>query len=76
MIRIILYPFNNIIILLIKVYKITKIRKFDKCLHYPSCSSYGLLAFKKYNFFVATKKTYMRVKDCNPFSKRSYIDYP
>ncbi|WP_130735413.1 membrane protein insertion efficiency factor YidD [Flavobacterium sp. J27] len=76
MLRILLSPFNRIAILFIKLYKITKRRKYDKCLHYPSCSTYGILALQKYNFFKAIKITYKRLKDCNPFSNRSYIDYP
>lgn len=59
-----------------KVYQKTKIRKHSKCLHYPSCSNYGIMAFKKYNFFKAFKITFNRYNDCNPFSNRPYIDYP
>lgn len=46
------------------------------CLHYPSCSKYGLLAFTKYNFMYALEITSARWRDCNPFSGRPYIDYP
>ncbi len=48
----------------------------SKCLHYPTCSEYGVLAYKKYSFIMATKKTISRVRDCHPFSNRKYIDYP
>lgn len=70
------YLLNKTAIVLIKIYQKTKVRKYDKCLHYPSCSNYGLLAFQKYNFFVATKKTISRIRDCNPFSNRPFLDYP
>lgn len=73
---IITFPLNKITILFILIYKRTKVRKYDKCLHYPSCSNYGIIALKKYNFFIAIKKTRERIKDCNPFSERPYIDYP
>ena len=69
-------PLNRFCIVLILIYKKTKIRKHDKCLHYPSCSNYGILALKKYNLYTAIKKTAMRISDCNPFSGRAYIDYP
>lgn len=46
------------------------------CLHYPSCSQYGLLAFEKYGFCVGLMFTISRWRDCHPFSGRPYIDYP
>ncbi|WP_367182681.1 membrane protein insertion efficiency factor YidD [Chryseobacterium sp.] len=74
--KILTYPLNLIAIFLIKIYKRTKKRKHDRCLHFPSCSEYGFMAFKKYNFFKASIKTISRIRDCNPFSNRQYIDYP
>lgn len=76
MLKIITHPLNLIGILMIKMYQKTKVRTYDKCLHYPSCSNYGLLAYKKYNFFKATYLTVTRIRDCNPFSNRPYIDNP
>lgn len=70
------YPLNKISILFILLYKKTKRRKHGKCLHFPSCSSYGVMAFQKYNFFKALILTFNRIKDCNPFSNRTYLDYP
>lgn len=46
------------------------------CLHYPTCSEYGLLAFSKYPFREALFITIARWRACNPFSGRPYIDYP
>ncbi len=51
-------------------------RKGVTCLHYPTCSEYGLLAFAKYHFRHALFLTWNRVRDCHPFSGRPYIDYP
>ena len=67
---------NWFAILLIRIYQKTKRRKHSKCLHYPSCSNYAILAFKKYFFLKALKLTIDRYKNCNPFSNRPYIDYP
>ncbi|MBL8898261.1 MAG: membrane protein insertion efficiency factor YidD [Planctomycetes bacterium] len=46
------------------------------CLHYPTCSHYGLIAFRKYHFWRALRVTFSRWRDCHPFSGRPYIDYP
>ena len=67
---------NIICIASIKMYQKLKRRKYSKCLHYPSCSNYGILAFQKYKFMTAIRLTYLRYKDCHPFSNRPYIDYP
>ncbi|RXZ80980.1 membrane protein insertion efficiency factor YidD [Paenibacillaceae bacterium] len=67
---------NWLPVLFIKVYQKFYKRKQPKCLHYPTCSSYAILAYKKYNFVKATKITIQRIRDCHPFSNRSYIDYP
>ncbi|WP_307718798.1 membrane protein insertion efficiency factor YidD [Desulfocucumis palustris] len=68
--------FCHMVINVIKIYQWLTKNRPPKCLHYPSCSNYAILAFKKYPFLIATKKTINRLRDCNPFSKRSYIDYP
>lgn len=47
-----------------------------QCLHYPTCSEYGCMAFEKYGILKATWKTISRIRDCNPLSGRPYIDYP
>jgi putative membrane protein insertion efficiency factor len=46
------------------------------CLHYPTCSNYALLAFRKYGFRKACRLSISRWRDCHPFSGRSYLDYP
>ncbi len=71
-----LIPFKLISLLVIKVYQLTKKRKYSKCLYYPSCSNYAILALKKYNFIRAIKCSKARYNDCNPYSNRPYIDYP
>ena len=73
-------PFCIIALILITIYRIlvSPIMRWRKvtCLHYPTCSHYGALAFSKYRFNTAFKMTYCRIRDCNPFSGRPYIDYP
>ena len=53
----------------------TKIKR-HKCLHYPSCSDYAILSYKKHSFLKATIRTINRIRECHPFSSRPYIDYP
>ncbi|MFC4232599.1 membrane protein insertion efficiency factor YidD [Parasediminibacterium paludis] len=74
--KILTLPINWILVISIRVYQKTKMRRYSKCLHYPSCSEYGIIALKKYNLFKAVKLTIKRYNDCNPFSNRPYIDYP
>lgn len=47
-----------------------------RCLHYPSCSEYARLAFKKHSFRSAVVLSWQRWRACNPFSGRPYIDWP
>jgi len=70
--KILSFPF----ILLILIY-----RKFispmtpNSCRYYPSCSSYSLQSYKKYNIFKATYKSIWRVLRCNPYSDGG-VDHP
>ncbi len=67
---------NKIAIFSIRQYqKFTKNKK-HKCLYYPTCSDYGILALEKYSFLLAMRKIISRFRDCHPFSSRPYIDYP
>lgn len=60
------YPF----ILLITLYRtvfspwLPRVCRFE-----PTCSSYGLQAFRKYNIFKALGLTTWRILRCNPFCK-------
>lgn len=67
---------NYIAIFLIRTYQKCTDKKRHKCLYFPTCSNYGILAYEKYSFFLASKKTIKRIRDCHPFSNRPYIDYP
>ncbi len=71
---------NWIAILAIWIYQRTLsrllYRRGLRCLHHPSCSQYGMLAYKKYKFVKATVLVLKRYQDCHPFSDRPFIDYP
>jgi hypothetical protein len=67
---------NHLSIYFIKIYQnITRKRK-HKCLHYPTCSNYAILALEKYPFKIAIRMIILRLKDCNPYSSRHFFDYP
>lgn len=67
---------NRQAIALIRIYQYSTKNKNHKCLHYPTCSNYAILALEKYAFKIAGKKIFYRLRDCNPYSDRDYIDYP
>ena len=66
---------NNIPIKLIRFYqKYISSCTPPRCKFYPTCSNYGIEAYKKYNFVKATILLIIRILRCNPFSKGGY--YP
>lgn len=68
---------NKLVIKLIKYYqKIHKNSGTSHCRYHPTCSNYGLEAFKKFSFFYALFLTIYRILRCNPFSKGGYDPIP
>ncbi|MFH1175011.1 MAG: membrane protein insertion efficiency factor YidD [archaeon] len=52
-------------------------RRYTVCSFYPSCSEYGILALKKYGFFIGWYRTIKRIKKCTTYKhKDSCVDYP
>lgn len=47
-----------------------------RCRFEPTCSSYGLEAFRKYGFLKATAKTAWRLLRCNPWNRGPTADPP
>lgn len=47
-----------------------------RCRHIPTCSVYGVLAFRKYPFRTASALTWRRYRDCRPGSDRPVVDFP
>lgn len=52
------------------------LKKGVHCRFYPSCSNYGIMAIKKYGFFVGWMKTIYRIWRCNKRNNKSCVDYP
>lgn len=67
---IIFFPFKLLAILLIMLYKILISPIFPKsCKYVPSCSSYGIVAIKRFGFFEGIFLTIKRVLRCHPKAK-------
>ena len=47
-----------------------------KCKFYPTCSSYALECYKRFNFFKASLLTFWRLIRCNPWNKGGYDPVP
>jgi len=70
---IITYPIRLGFLGLIYFYKLCLSPMLTKsCKYTPTCSSYGLRAFKEYNPFKAFYLTVRRVLSCNPWSKGGF----
>ncbi|MCW3462111.1 membrane protein insertion efficiency factor YidD [Chitinophaga nivalis] len=67
------YPF----ILLIKLYQwfISPLLG-SKCRYTPTCSQYGLEAFKKYGIFKGGYLTIKRILSCHPWGGHGYDPVP
>ena len=64
----------------IKVWKAKKDSKKGKltlCSFYPNCSEHGILALRKYGFFIGWFKTIRRIFKCNTYQhNESCVNYP
>ncbi len=73
---------NNILslpfILLIKIYQyaISPLLGKSKCRYIPTCSQYGLEAFKKYGLIKGFWLTTKRVISCNPWGGHGHDPVP
>ena len=47
-----------------------------QCNFYPTCSSYAILAIKKYGILKGIKIAMARIYKCNPFNKEFKHDEP
>lgn len=46
------------------------------CRHFPTCSNYGIEAFRTHGFFYAFCLTAKRILRCNPFFEGGYDPVP
>lgn len=70
LLNIIFYPLKLLALLLIYMYKILISPLFPKsCKYVPSCSTYGLVAFKRFGFFGGIFLTAKRLLKCRPGTK-------
>lgn len=68
---------NAIPIALIRLYQVVLSPYVGgSCRFRPTCSNYGLEAFRTHNFFAALALTVWRILRCNPFVKGGYDPVP
>lgn len=68
---------NKAAIILIKLYQKTLSPLFaGSCRFYPSCSHYGIEAFRVHGFFRGLILTLSRILRCNPFSEGGFDPVP
>ncbi len=68
---------SKIVIGLIMVYRLILSPLFPPCCRFiPTCSEYGLEAFKKYNFCKAFSLTIKRIIRCRPGGDYGYDPVP
>jgi uncharacterized protein len=73
------WPLNALAILAIRIYQVAVSKGLVPravCLHYPSCSRFAILAFRRYRFLEAVRKTRARVTECGSTSGRPFVDFP
>jgi uncharacterized protein len=68
--------FITCIIYFIKIYQKYFSRFTGKCRFHPTCSSYAILALKKYGLITGVKLSFNRLLRCKPNNYESCIDYP
>jgi putative component of membrane protein insertase Oxa1/YidC/SpoIIIJ protein YidD len=73
------WPLNALAIIAISAYQAALSKGLvprAECRHYPSCSRYAILAFRRYRFLDAARRTRARVTECGVNSGRPFVDFP
>ena len=73
------WPLNALAIAGISIYQTAVSKGLVRpacCLHYPSCSGYAILAFRRYRFLEAARRARVRVAECGVSSGRPFVDFP
>ena len=68
---------TRVAVLLIRFYQLAISPLLPSCCRFtPSCSQYGLIAFKRYGFKKGLKLTWNRFKKCHPGGPYGYDPVP
>ena len=67
---------KQLLIKLIKLYKITPISSHNNCRFYPTCSSYAIEAITHYGAIRGSFLAIKRIVRCRPFGKYGYDPVP
>lgn len=67
----------KVAVFLIRFYQVAISPLFPSCCRFtPSCSQYGLIAFRRYGFKKGLKLTWNRFKKCHPGGPYGYDPVP
>ncbi len=73
--RVLLYPFELLCLILVYLYKILISPMLPKsCKFTPSCSTYCVIAIKRFGVVIGVFYTIKRILKCNSFSKQRGLD--
>jgi len=68
---------KRLVITIIRFYQLVISPLFPPtCRYTPTCSQYGIEAFRKYSFFKAIKLTSKRISRCHPWGGSGYDPLP
>ena len=69
---------KRILLWMIRFYRkyLSKMKRYNTCKYYPTCSQYALEAIEKYGALKGGVLAIWRVLRCNPFSKGGYDPVP
>jgi len=68
---------NKIAVFIIKIYQAVLSPALpSSCRFYPTCSSYSIMAYKKFGFLKASLLTIRRVGKCHPLHPGGYDPLP
>jgi hypothetical protein len=72
-----LSPGSRAAVALIELYRHRVPRALrPRCRFQPTCSEYGIEAYRRYGFATATRKTAWRILRCNPLNRGPRVDPP
>lgn len=68
--------FNQSLVLIVRLYRMLRSRRYPCCRYHPSCSQYAIDALRRHNFIKALFLIGWRLLRCNPWSDGGYDPVP
>lgn len=77
LIKVLAFPFKILALMLIYLYKILISPLLPKsCIYQPTCSTYAVVAVKRFGIFKGIFLTFKRILKCNPKHKGGFDPVP